>query len=363
MVSRIFVIGGIGAQGLPVVRGLVANNGYHCKILTRDIHSPRAKELRLLPNTSFIEGTFADEDTLRAGFEGCDGAFVNIDGFNAGEKNETYWAIRCYELAIESGINFFVYGNLDFVYKKSGYNPKFRTGHYDGKGRVGEWILQQNRDNKERMGAAVFTTGPYIEMAISLATPMMPTIEDGVLTWRVPLGDGAVPHVALDDCAYYARWLFDNTDRASGIDLEVAIDHIGYHDLAAAFEKVTGHPARFIDTSLEDYWRYSRFGQAADMPAGYNADINDKATMTIKENFTGFWTMWKHSGKNQGVIQRDYRLLDEIFPGRIRSAEEWFRLEDEKGRKKGLGSLWERVQEESMRFILKVGEDGRKGKF
>ena len=75
-----------------------------------------------------VEGTFADETDLRNGYRGCDGAFVNIDGFNCGEKNETYWAIRVYELAIEEGIKFFVYGNLDYSLKKSGYDRRFRTG-------------------------------------------------------------------------------------------------------------------------------------------------------------------------------------------------------------------------------------------
>ena len=82
---------------------------------------------------------------LREGFRGCDGAFINIDGFNTGEKTETYWAIRSYEIAIEEGIKFFVYGNLDYVLKKSGYDSRFRTGHYDGKGRMAEWVLFQNK--------------------------------------------------------------------------------------------------------------------------------------------------------------------------------------------------------------------------
>jgi hypothetical protein len=51
-------------------------------------------------------------------------------------------------------------------------------------------------------------------------------------------------------------------------------------------------------------------------------------------------------------VKRDYALLDEIHPNRIRSAEEWFRREDQLGRELGKGSLWERVQpEESGRRI------------
>ncbi|MGY2288016.1 NmrA family NAD(P)-binding protein [Pseudomonas gingeri] len=180
--SRVFVVGGTGAQGLPVIRALVADGKYTVRALSRDANSRRAKALLALGNVSILEGTFADEAILREGFRGCDGAYINIDGFNTGEKTEIYWAIRSYEIAIEEGVRFFVYGNLDYALKKAGYDSRFRTGHYDGKGRIGEWILFQNQVNRDRMGAAVFTTGPYMEMAISAMTPMTPSVEDGVVT-------------------------------------------------------------------------------------------------------------------------------------------------------------------------------------
>jgi hypothetical protein len=135
--TKIFIIGGTGAQGTPIVQELVKDGKYTVRILTRDLNSKRAKDLVALGNVELMEGTFANQDTLRKGFEGCDGAFINIDGFNSGEKTEIYWGIRAYELAIEAGLKFYVWGNLDFGYKKGGYNPIFRTGHYDGKGRVG----------------------------------------------------------------------------------------------------------------------------------------------------------------------------------------------------------------------------------
>lgn len=355
--SNIFVVGGTGAQGMPIIRALVADKKYSVRFLTRDAGSRRARELPELENVSAMEGSFADEATLREGFRGCDGAFVNIDGFNTGEKAETYWAIRSYEIAIEEGIRFFVYGNLDYGLKKAGYDSRFRTGHYDGKGRMGEWILFQNQVNRDRMGAALFTSGPYLEMVISPGTPMTPTVEDGVLTWRVPLGDGAVPHVSLEDCGYYVRWLFDHPERANGMDLEVAVDDVAYADLAAAFEKVTGHPARYIDTDLATYWRNGPLGVIADAPAGYNADRKDKSTMHVRDNFTGFWNLWKHR-----VIKRDYALLDEIHPNRIRSAEEWFRRQDQLARERSGGGLWERIQPENRTPILKIGEDKRQGR-
>jgi hypothetical protein len=178
--------------------------------------------------------------------------------------------------------------------------------------------LAQNQVNQDRMGAAVFTTGPYMAMAISAMTPMTPSVEDGVVTWRVPLGSGAVAHVDLEDCGYYVRWLFDNSERANGMNLEVAIEHVEYKKLAAAFAKVTGHPAQYIDTDLDAYWRSGPLRMAAGRPTGYNADPNDKSTMSFQDNFSGFWNIWKY-----GVVKRDYAVLDEIHPNRIRSVEQW----------------------------------------
>lgn len=360
--SYIAVIGGTGAQGIPVIRGLVKDKKYKCRVMTRDVESQRAKNLAALGNVELMVGTFASEPDLRKLFRGCDGAFVNIDGFNCGEKTEIYWAIRAYELAIEEGIKFYVYGNLDYVYKKSGYDPRFRTGHYDGKGRIAEWILSQNQVNSQRMGASVFTTGPYIEMAIAGAAAFTPKVVDGTVIWRFPLGDGAVVHVALDDCEHYVRWMFDHPERSNGMDLEVAIDHIHYADLAAAFQKVTGHPAKYVDVDLDTYWSSSHFKHLVNSGSGYNSDPNDPSFMTYRQNFTGFFNMWKYSGGNTGIIRRDYKLLDEIHPNRIKSAEEFFRREDERGRKLGLGSLWDRVQAENLKPILKISEDRRQGK-
>ena len=363
--SKIFVIGGTGAQGIPVIRGLVKDRAYSVRALTRDTQSARAQGLLALGNVELLEGTFASEKDLRTGFRGCDGAFVNIDGFNAGEKTETFWAIRAYELAIEEGIKFFVYGNIDFAYKKSGYDPKFHAGHYDGKGRIGEWILQQTKDNGARMGAALFTTGPYIEMAIASGTPMSPTVEDGIVTWRVPLGEGVVAHTALDDCEHYVRWLFDHSKRTNGTDLVVGIDHIGYSELARAFEETTGHPARYIDTDLETYWSTGWGAMVANRSSGYNADLNDPASITFRTNFTGFWNLWnlwKYGGGNDGITKRDYKLLDEIHPNRIRSAKQWFELEEQRGKATGLGSLWERVQPQNLKPTLKISEDNHTGR-
>jgi hypothetical protein len=78
--------------------------------------------------------------------------------------------------------------------------------------------------------------------------------------------------------------------------------------------------------------------------------------MITKDNFTGFWNVFKH-----GLIKRDYGILDEIHPNRIKSAEEWFRAEEKSGQEEGKGSLWDRIQPDAIKKVLKRYEDGKDG--
>ncbi|KAI0427771.1 hypothetical protein F5Y09DRAFT_333094 [Xylaria sp. FL1042] len=371
------IIGGTGAQGVPVVRDLVQSGEYSVRVLTRDTNSDRFKELQSYGPIESVIGTFASEESLRATFRGAWGAWVNLDGFNSGEKGEIFWTIRgklfsipiaillAWELAIEEGVKFYVHGNIDYAYKKSGFRPDFHCGHIDGKGRMGEWILAQNKDPivHSRMRSAVFTTGPYIEMTIGANTTFPPKIEDGVAVWRAPLADGAIPFTALDDVGVYVKWLFDNADgEADGMDLQLALDHVTFKDYVRAFTAVTGKPARWIDNDIDEHMDTNWGPGGSDRPAGYNADPNDPATMTIRRNFRAWFTIFRNCGGNKGVIQRDYAILDKIYPKRIRSAEDWLRRENEKGIKQGLGTLWDRIQPENLGHVLKLTEDQRTGR-
>ncbi|KAK4237209.1 hypothetical protein C8A03DRAFT_34861 [Achaetomium macrosporum] len=121
------------------------------------------------------------------------------------------------------------------------------------------------------------------------------------------------------------RWLSDNTERADGMDLAVAIEGMHYSDMAVDSEKATLSPGA------------------------------SPAVMTMRGNFTGFWRMWQAPGGNAGLIKRDYALLTEIHPNMIETAEESFLREDKKARKNGRESLWDMVLDP--RPILKVHED------
>jgi uncharacterized protein YbjT (DUF2867 family) len=136
MSTTCLVIGGTGAQGGAVVRSLGSSGKYIVRVLTRNASSTHAQEL-LSPHVTLIEGNCFNEADLVRAFEGADSCFVNTDGFAVGEKSEIYWGIRIYEIAAFAGVKHLVYSGLDYCSRKAGFDPKYKCGHYDGKGKVG----------------------------------------------------------------------------------------------------------------------------------------------------------------------------------------------------------------------------------
>src|SRR5277367_106469 len=121
--------------GIPVAKLFASQGKYNLRIQTRDPNHERSRELATLPNTTLIAGRADNEADLRRAFNGVTAAFVNTNGFAIGEKAELYWGMRIYEIAKEEkSMRHYVWSNLDYALKLGGYNEKYKTGHYDGKG-------------------------------------------------------------------------------------------------------------------------------------------------------------------------------------------------------------------------------------
>jgi uncharacterized protein YbjT (DUF2867 family) len=132
----LLIFGGAGAQNIAVTKVFSAAGTYSIHVLTRSIHSAHASELAPLPNVKLIEGDCYDEDTLVSAFKGFDLAFINTNGFAIGEKNETYWGIRMYEIARWAGVKHFIYSGLPYVSKNGNFDPSRRVPFVDGKVKV-----------------------------------------------------------------------------------------------------------------------------------------------------------------------------------------------------------------------------------
>ena len=327
----VLVIGGTGAQGVPVVKGKAArpfsqddnwpfapaltnDSKYTVRVITRNSNSVDAKALAAIPGVTIFEGDSYHEPTLRKAFEGVNYVFANTNGFVIGEKAEIYWGIRLYELAREFKVEHFVYAGLEYASKLGNFNPKYRTGHLDGKGKVVDYIAAQPTTP---MAWSVLTSCLYVENLSEMLRPFPHPQDPETMVFAVPLGNARVPLIYLEDYGRYARWMFDTPSRSNGLELHVATEDIAYKDLVTAFTEVTGKKAVYKDVSLDEYFAFGVFDRP-DAKIGYTGVKDDPTLFTFRENFSGFWNTWRDE-----LTKRDYQLLDEILPDRVKSVKEW----------------------------------------
>ncbi|KAF9812120.1 hypothetical protein IEO21_06353 [Rhodonia placenta] len=328
----ILVIGATGAQGQAIIDKLLAPaedgslSPYAVRALTRDPDSSRVTELSAKgvecvkggeALRSIPLGRFDHFDSVAAALHGVYGAWVNTDGFTAGEPWETYAGMRIFELAKQAGVQHYVWSNLDYAFKIGGYDEKYRCEHYDAKGRVGEWMQAQASDvHGAGMTWSIVTSCPYMDMLHNLMFGPIAERADGKVVFATPVGAGQVPMIALSDLGFFARYTFDNWRATSGVDLRVASDLVGWERLRATFERVSGRRAVVVHMSLAEWFEWRR-------------------------NFEGWWALWR-----DGVVTRDMEWIRKVHP-RGHTLESWMK-EQHYGE-----HLWENVA------FLKNSEDGR----
>ncbi|CZR68654.1 uncharacterized protein PAC_18553 [Phialocephala subalpina] len=267
--NLVLIIGGTGAQGNSVVKALVADGKYSCRVLTRSSTSESAKALSSLPGVELFEGDSYHEPTLRQAFSGCTYAFTNTNGFALGEKAEIYWEIRVYELAAEFKVKHFLYAGLIYASKLGNFDPKYRTGYLDGKGKVSDYISAQPTSP---MKWSILTSCLYIEGLNELMQPFPRPSEPDTLTTPSTSAGCSTPPLS------------------NGLYLNVATEDISWADLASPFSSITGKKAIYMDVSLDQYFSFPIFPNPEAKVTNEGGNLNDPTLFTIRENF---WNSWK----------------------------------------------------------------------
>lgn len=281
---------------------------------------------------SLVEGGY-DDVSLTAALAEQDYVFVNTDGFAIGQQAETYWGIRIFELARRAGIKHLVYSGLDYLGPKTSNNPRYEVGHYLGKAYVAEFMKAQPTSP---MKWSIISSGPYMESLFDNMKPQA-NANGKEFTFALPLGEGAIPFIVLHDLARYVDWLFDHSQVSTGMNLHVATVHASGKDVAEAF--ATTNPGkkgvyRAIPVSAWHDVAWAKLPKKKETKIGFRSVNDDRALLqTYEQNFTAWWELYKNSAGNKpdGVIVRDYEMLDRILPDRIKSVEEWMKKEDYNG--------------------------------
>ncbi|KAH6952108.1 hypothetical protein DER45DRAFT_605969 [Fusarium avenaceum] len=339
--NTILIVGATGAQGSAIVRFLSSTGRYNIIAFTRSASSSHSVELAALPYVKLAISnapTGYDTEAFLSAASESDYVLVNTDGFAMGEQAETYWGTRLFELSVRAGVKHFVYSGLDSVGPKSNYDPDLYTGHYQGKARVQGWIHGQKEIS---MRWTIIRSGPYMELLSAVLAPAQG--EDGSLTFQLPLDDGAIPFIYLDDFGKYVDWALTNPNESSSLDYGIATTQASGAQIATAAEKVSGKPSQFVNVPIEAWnsaaWKYLPNG--GDTKIGFQSVTDQNVLlMTYAENFTHWWNLYKASpNTNKGLIQRDFVFMDRIVPDRVKSVEEWMRKVGYTGEKQALLKL------------------------
>jgi hypothetical protein len=100
-------------------------------VLTRNLTSDKSKALLTnFPNINLLEGSYETESGLRTAFAGQDITYFNVDSFSTGEPLEYFWTFRAYEIAVQSGLKWFIYASTsgDHI-DNHGFAEKYRSTH------------------------------------------------------------------------------------------------------------------------------------------------------------------------------------------------------------------------------------------
>ncbi|BCR87869.1 uncharacterized protein ACHE_40433S [Aspergillus chevalieri] len=317
--KKIAVIGGTGAQGMPVVKALAESGKYRLIVLTRSVESSRAKVLAALPNVTLLQGAQDNQQDLHRLFRGVYGAWVNTDGFTLGEKDELFYGFRAYEIARSERVQHYVWANIEYAMDAANFDEKHHCGHMESKGRVGKFILAQGQED---MKSTLFSTGPYMDMLMDgMFVPIKQP--DGSFMWANPApSDVRIPLIALCDIGVYNLWIFDNPSESAGIDLQVVTDNVSFGEIARIFTEVTGRDAVHKTIPFETYAHLAEPypGASVNWVLGPEA-ARDDSIMSWRENFEAWWRYW-----GDGITKpRDLSILDRIHPNRIKTLAGWMK--------------------------------------
>ena len=256
----ILVLGGTGRQGGATARELL-RRGRVVHALVRDPQAPAARALADA-GAVLVRGDFDDEASLRAAMTGVHGVF-SVQTFRTpgGVATEERQGKAVADAAARTGVAHLVYSSVGGAERSSGVD------HFESK-----WHVEQHI---QKLGVPATVLRPTMFHEVFLDTG--PRLVDGRLVlglWLRP--DVPLQLIATSDIAGFAADAFEDPDTWLGRQVEIAGDELTGPQMAEAFARVAGIPARYQELPI-DQLRAVRPDLAAMFDffndRGYRADL------------------------------------------------------------------------------------------
>jgi uncharacterized protein YbjT (DUF2867 family) len=178
----IAVVGGTGAQGGGVVDALLASGEYAVRVASRNPASASAAALQQR-GVQVVKGDLLEPSSLRAVFEGADGAFMVTNFWDPAQmQNETEIGNAAVKEARAAGVQHLVWSTLPDAEKLTG--GRIKLPHFTGKAHV-DATVQAAKFPRHTFVQAPF----YFQNFLSTLTPQ--PLPNGGRGWAIPMDPAA----------------------------------------------------------------------------------------------------------------------------------------------------------------------------
>ncbi len=258
--KKILIIGATGHQGGAVARQLLERGYQALYALVRSADHEQAQALET-QGVKLVTGDLDDPASLQAALTGMDGVFYALP-LEGGIELEVRRGKAVADAAKQAGLQHVVYSSV------GGAERSLGVRHFQTKYAIENYI----RD----LGIPASIVRP-VSFMDNFGSFNKPQLKDGALVVRMALHpDTQLQLIAVHDIGMVVADMFDKPGKYLGKAIEIAGDELTGPQIAAAFAKATGQPARFEEQPIAEIQAFnsdiaSMFTWLNDH--GYNSDI------------------------------------------------------------------------------------------
>jgi uncharacterized protein YbjT (DUF2867 family) len=242
----IAIAGATGAQGGGLARAILAdkNGEFSVRALTRDVNSPKAKELARL-GAEVVHADLDDPASLNKAFDGAYGAFcVTFFWEHMDPPRETRNALALADAAKKAQVQHVIWSTLEDSRKWIPLSDN-RMPTLQGNYKVPHFDAKADADQAfKSLPSTLLLTSFYWDNLIFFG--MGPKRgEDGVLGFVLPMADKKLPSIAAEDIGKCALGIFKRGKEFLGKTVGIAGEHLSGAEMAAALSRTLGEEVRY----------------------------------------------------------------------------------------------------------------------
>lgn len=245
--SKVVVFSATGRQGSGVVNALI-KLGIQVRGVTRNTQSEKSIAfMNKYPTVELVAGDFTNTESLSPVFQGCDGAFLNLDYWTMGEEEELRVGYLVMDTMQEhESIKFFIYSSLEAIGDKIGHS----CPHFDGKAKLMEYA----RTKRDKIPCGFVKYSFYYSNLLSpYGGPKFEKNDSGEveLVFKYPLNGTRLAMVPVHDSGRVVAKMFQNPSKYNNIEVGLCGDFLTGEEIASIVSETTGIKTRFEDIPIE----------------------------------------------------------------------------------------------------------------